>query len=244
MNRIHAETPPWPGRCAAVLVLAVSLLAASPPASAQAPSPQSCGDLSNGDYGPFDYRKPHHMLAGAERNHFTPKVERLISGESRYDVGGDLSFLLVMYPNHARALMAMMRLGEKEKTEKPVGARYEVECYFERALRFRPDDNVVRMMYALYLSKRSRQAEAVQHLKQVVATAGDNPFTHYNAGLLYFELKEYELAAAQARAAEAGGFLRKDLIDKLKAVGKWTESEAEAPAPAAAASAASAPAPS
>lgn len=242
MNIIQLEPAWWRRRSAAVLTATLAFATTSLSAAAQAPSADACGVLSNGEYGPFDYRKPHHMLAGAERNHFTPKVERLIAGESRYDVGGDLSFLLVMYPNHARALMAMMRLGEKEKTDKPVGARFEVECYFERALRFRPDDNVVRMMYVLFLSKKARQAEAVQHLKQVVATAGDNPFTHYNAGLLYFELKEYELAAAQARAAQAGGFLRTDLIDKLRALGKWTELDAETPA--AAASAASAPAPS
>lgn len=241
MNLFHVEPPARPWRKAACLSLVLALFATSMSATAQAPSADSCGTLSNGDYGPFDFRKPHHMLAGAEKNHFTPKVERLISGESRYDVGGDLSFLLVMYPNHVRALMAMMRLGEKEKTDKPVGARHEVECYFERALRFRPDDNVVRMIYVLFLSKKSRQAEALQQLKVVADTAGENAFTHYNAGLLYFDLKAYDKAAAQARAAQALGFPRTDLVDKLKAIGQWTEPEAKATAPAASAASAAAP---
>ncbi len=241
---IDVEPTSWSHRGAAALVAALVLSAMTLPASAQAPTAASCGVLSNGDYGPFDYRKPHHMLPGAEKNHFTPKVEQLIGGQSQFDPGGDISFLLVMYPNHARALMAMMRLGEKEKTDKTRSARFEVECYFERALRFQPDDNVVRMIYVVFLTKKARPAEALQQLKRVVDTAGDNVFTRYNAGLLYFDLKEYDKAAEQARAAQVGGFLRTDLIDKLKALGKWTEPETAASAPAAAASAASAAAPS
>ena len=241
MNIIHTDPLWWPCRSVAVLVAALAVFGTSQPALAQAPSADLCGGLSNGDYGPFDFRKPHYLLATVEKNHFAPKVEQLIGGQSGYDVGGDLSFVLIVFPNHARALMAMMRLGEKEKRDKPVGARFEVECYFERALRFRPDDNVVRMMYSIFLSTKSRQAEALRHLRQVVETAGDNPFTHYNAGLLYFDLKEYDKAAAQARTAQTQGFPGASLINKLKAIGKWTEPEGTTTAPAPAASAASAP---
>ena len=241
MNIIHVDPFSRPGQSAIVLAVGMALFATSQPASAQAPSAALCGDLSNGEYGPFDFRKPHYLLTTVEKNHFAPQVEQLISGQSGYAPGGDLNFVLVVYPNHVRALMAMMRLGEKEKRDKPAGARFEVECYFERALRFRPDDNVVRMIYSLFLSKKSRQAEALQQLRQVVESAGDNPFTHYNAGLLYFDLKEYGKAAAQARTAQTQGFPGASLIDKLKAIGKWTEPEATAIAPAATASAASAP---
>ena len=235
MNMNQTRLTPWASRSAMALAAALVLSTTALPARSQAPTADSCGVLSNGANGPFDYRKPDRLLTLAEQNHFTPKVEALLSGQSRVEVGGDLSFILVMFPNHARALMAMMRLGEKEKTEKPRGAGFEVECYFERALRFMPDDNVARMIYVVYLTKKARQTEALQHLQFVVDTAGDRPFTHYNAGLLYFDLKEYDKAAAQARAAQAGGLLRPDLIDKLKALGKWREPDA---APAAAASAA------
>ena len=70
MNIIHADPLWWPCRGAAVLVAALALSATSLPASAQAPSADTCGVLSNGDYGPFDFRKPHHMLATVEKNHF------------------------------------------------------------------------------------------------------------------------------------------------------------------------------
>lgn len=212
------------------------------PAMAQMPSPSSCGNLSNGDNGPFDFRNERRdLLKHGETFHFTPKVESLLRGESGYQVGNDISFLLIMFPNHPRALVAMMRWGEKLKTSKPHDTPYTVECYFERALRFRPDDNVARMIYALFLSKNSRKAEALQHLDRVSSTAGDNPFTHYNAGLLYFDIEQYDKALVQAQTALAMGFTRTDLKDKLKAAGKWVEPDANASAPLAPASAASAP---
>jgi len=235
-------------RILAVWVSAATALSTlSMPAMAEMPGAAFCGGLDNGQNGPFDFRNERQLLATGERAHFSAKVEALVAGQSRYEVGGDIHFLLVMFPNHPRALMAMMRWGEKLKTAKPPDTPYTVECYFERALRFRPDDNVARMMYAMFLSKNARQAEAQQQLDRVVANAGDNPFTHFNAGLLFFDIKQYDKALAQARTAQTLGFLRPDLIDKLKAAGKWAEPVTPVipvAAPAAAASAASAAAPS
>ena len=225
------------GLClSAALALALAM-----PAMAQMPSPSACGDLGNGANGPFDYRNERRdLLMLGEANHFTPGVETLTRGKSSYIIGGDIHFILMMFPNHARALMAMMRLGEKEKSQTTQGALYPVECYFERALRFRPDDNLVRMIYATFLSKNARTPEALQQLEYVTAKAGDNAFTHYNAGLQYFELKQYDKALAQAHAAIALDFPRTELRELLKSVGKWIDPVA-APAPAAsAASAASA----
>ena len=76
----------------------------------------------------------------------------------------------------------------------------------------------------------------------VAAQAGDNQLTHFNAGLLYFDMKDYDKALVQAHRAMALGMTRPDLRERLKAVGRWKEPEpADAPAsaPTAAASAAS-----
>ena len=228
---------------ASALVRALAPLALALPAMAQMPAPMICGALSNGNNGPFDFRSERQLLAAGENNHFTSKVESLTGGHTA-TVGADINFILHMFPNHPRALIAMMRWGEKLKTPKPYDTLYPVECYFERALRFRPDDNVVRMIYALFLSKNARHPEAIQQLDRVSAAAGENAFTHYNAGLLYFDIKQYDKSAERARAAMALGFSRPELIDKLKAVGKWVEPVAESATPAPAASAASASAPS
>lgn len=238
---MHVDTNPTNYSLAVAATIMLAALAL--PAVAQMPSPASCGGLGNGDNGPFDFRNERHKIHAGETFHFNRDVETLRRGLSS-TVGADIDYLLHMYPNHPRALVAMMGWGEKLKSPKPSDTRHSIECYFERALRFRPDDNVVRMLYALFLSKNTRHPEAIQQLDRVSATAGDNAFTHYNAGLLYFDIKQYEKSAERARAAMALGFARPELIDKLKAMGKWVEPVAEAATPAPAAASASASAPS
>ncbi len=190
----------------------------------------ACGDLKNG-YGPFDYRTDRDKLGIVEQYHFTPEVEALIRGSSSIHIGKDLSYTLNAFPNHHKALMSMMRYGQKLKTPQPPDADYSVECYFLRAIRFRPDDTVARMMYATFLSTNARAPEAMQELEQVEKAAGDNPFTYYNMGLIYLDMKEYEKALAQAHKAMALGFGRTGLRDKLMALGKWRAPE-ESPNPA------------
>ena len=107
--------------------------------------------------------------------------------------------------------------------------RYTVNCYFERAIRFRPDDAIARMLYSIYLAKNGRAPEAIQQLDMAAtgAETQDNPFTHYNLGLNYFDLKEYDKSATQAYKAYGMGFLQPALKDKLKSVGKWIEPDSE-----------------
>lgn len=185
----------------------------------------SCGSLSQGTsgYGPYDYRTDKHKLGVVEQYHFTPVVEALIRGSSNVLPGGDLDYTLRAFPNHHKALMAVVRYGEKMKSPKPSGTGYSVECYFDRALRFRPDDKIVRMIYATFLSKNARTPEAIQQLEQAAASSADNAFSHYNIGLVYFDLKDYDKALVQAHKAMALGFPRTDLRDQLRSVGKWSE---------------------
>jgi len=196
-------------------------------ASAQQ-NPSICGSLQNG-YGPFDYRTDQKLLEVVYQHHFTPIVESLIRGATSSAAGPDIDYTLRAAPNHAGALLAMMRLGEKEKTTKPNGSNYTVACWFDRAIRFRPDDNVVRMIYATYLAKNGRTPNAIEQLDRVAAAAGDNPFTHYNAGLVYFDIKEYDKALSQAHKAMALGLPRTELSDQLKAAGKWVDPVTEIP---------------
>jgi len=81
----------------------------------------------------------------------------------------------------------------------------------------------VRMIYATYLSKSARAPEAIQQLERATASAGDNAFSHYNIGLIYFDLKQYDRALLQAHKAIELGFRQTALRDQLQSVGKWTE---------------------
>lgn len=189
-------------------------------ASAQVDS-STCGPIAHA-FGPYDYRTDRSNLAIVEGPHFPPLVEALI-GTKRASVGGDLDYTLRAFPNHHRALIAVMRYGEKLKSPHPGDLSFPVECYFDRALRFRSDDTIVRMIYAQFLARNGRPSHALQQLAMADSKAGDNAFTHYNIGMVYMDLKEYDKAMAQARKAYDLGFNRPELRERLAAVGKWTE---------------------
>lgn len=196
-----------------------------------AQSAPPCGVIS-GDrphYGPIDYRKANkQQLSLVEGVHFTPGVETLTRPGSSY-FGDDLSYTLRVFPNHHRALITIQRLAEREKTDSPAHAEFSVACYFDRGLRYAPDDTVLRMLYARYLIRQNQLNEAVRHLDEVIRLAGDNAFTHFNAGLIFFDMKDYDRALIQAHRAINLGFTRPDLKDRLDAVGKWTEPPAATP---------------
>jgi len=214
--------------------LALCLMAAP---SIHAQDGTGCGSLQN-HYGPYDYRKERGgRLNIVESAHFTPVVEALIRGSSSDYVGDDLSYTLRTSPNHHRALVAVVRFAERTKSSKPPYMQYSVDCYFERAVRFQPDDTVVRALYAQYLNRQGRTADGLRHLKAGVTFAKDNPLSHYNLGLVFMELKAYDEAMAQAYTAIDLGMPPGQLVAQLKALGRWQE---PAPAPAGAATAASA----
>jgi tetratricopeptide (TPR) repeat protein len=208
------------------LVALVSALAG--PVANAAPDNYAAGpcanvyDTARGPIAPNDYRNQRHLLANVESNHFTPVVENLIRGRSG-DLGADLDYVLHIYPNHHRALVAMTRYGERTKSERPPNANYTVDCYYTRAIDFRGDDHVLRALYANYLVKVNRRDEALAQLAAVVKMTPDNPIARYNAGLIYFEMGEFKLARDQAQFAQLNGNPNPGLIDKLKKAGQWVD---------------------
>ena len=102
-----------------------------------------------------------------------------------------------------------------------------MECYFLRAVVFRPKDRIARMLFAQFLIHKSRFDEAAEQLVVAARLALDNPFTQYNVGLLYFEMKNYPKALEQAHKALALGLDRPELRDKLKGVNAWQDSSTE-----------------
>lgn len=194
-------------------------------------STSGCGDLANA-YGPFEYRRDRHHTADStpyqsklnlvEGAHFTAAVEALISGVTG-PLGAELDYTLRVFPNHHRALLAVMKYGLKSKSAQPPTLLRPVECYFERALRFAPDDTTARMLYATFLINGKRKQEALTQLERARFDAGDNAFTHYNIGLVFLDADEPAQALAQAHRAMSLGFTRADLKDKLVALGRWRD---------------------
>jgi tetratricopeptide (TPR) repeat protein len=184
---------------------------------------EACGELKNG-FGPFDYRtaSPEDKDV-VERRHFTLRVEHLAQGQTVTHPGGDIEYTLRVFPNHPRALFAMVRLGEKENRDKPIGSPYTISCWFDRAIRFTPNDGSVRLVFGIYLSRKGKTNEAIEQLQAAGKLGGDSANVHYNLGLAYFDLKEYEKSFEHAHAAYELGFPLAGLRNKLKQVGKWRD---------------------
>jgi len=181
-----------------------------------------CGPLENA-HGPFDYRtasrEDRQLVEGA---HFTPSVESLRQG-NRGTLGSDIDYTLRAFHNHPRALYAMTRLAERSRTNRPQGAHYPVECYYDRAIRFQPNDAMVRGLYAAFLIEHGRPDEARSQLKAAEEFGSADPQVVYNLGLAYFDLKEFDRSLAFARRAYSMGIGFPGLRDKLKKAGKWRE---------------------
>lgn len=228
------------------LLIALSALLGGIACTAHAQNlPANCGNLRPQDgFGPFDYRSEGYvpetiyrshraLLFIVENAHFTAEVEALIRGKTSAPPGPDINYTLMRFPNHHRALLAMDKLSARVKLEQPFGARFTIECYFRRAVAWRPDDHIVRMLFAQHLIRHSRLPEASEQLAAVSASALDNPITQYNVGLLYFDMKDFKRALEQAHKAMALGLPRTELRDKLRSVNAWDDPIPETEQPAA-----------
>ncbi len=216
-----------------LLAMFALLVLTGAPAHAPAQvSPAMCGSLQS-SFGPYDYRpnkfspedgKYEATLQIVERFHFTAPVENLIRGASTTRPGGDIEYTLKAFPNHHRALISVLRLWEREKKQPRLDQMsLPLECYFERAVRFRPDDNVARLLYATFLLKDNRKDDAVTHLEIARVSGEDNAFTQYNIGLVYADAAMYDEALRQAHRAMSLGLARQHLADRLRSVGRWKD---------------------
>ena len=181
-----------------------------------------CGSLEN-HFGPYDYRTaPMERRKIVEDYHFTPQVEHLRKGQSGSVIGKDLTYTLRAFPNHPRALNAMANLARREKNIKPAGSAFTLDCWFQRALTFAPDDPNVRGVYGVQLLKDDKPKEALDQFRKAETNSSSGNL-YYNMGLAYFDLKEYDKARDYAKKASARGFNLPGLKHKLEKVGEWKE---------------------
>ena len=202
---------------------------------AVASAQEDCGPMSpdfsydGTHYGPYDYtsardRKDH--LPVVERYHFTPKVQSLIGGQNTSTAGGDLQYTLKAFPNHHRGLDLLIRLALKEQRNKPIGMDYDVDCWFDRAMRFRPADAVVHLLYGNWLLRTRRVDDALEQYGTAEEMGLEGPNLYYSMGLAYFEKKRLDESLRYAQKAYAAGSALPALREKLTKAGVWKEPEA------------------
>lgn len=197
-------------------------------ANAQSNCPPYVKHQPGGDYTNAEDRAG---LVVVEQYHFSRNVETLKQGMTG-SLGSDISYTLEHFPNHHRALAAMAKLGLRDKRVQPVGARYTVSCYFERAIAYAPHDTTARMVFGNYLLATKQDAAALEQLQEAARREPEHATLQYNLGLLQVKRKDYAQAREHATKAYALGFPLQGLKNQLKKAGQWQEPPAEARAAA------------
>jgi len=183
------------------------------------------------NYGPYDYRNSEHRrkkLPIVEHYHFTSDVQKLVKGKSG-SIVGDLAYTLRAFPNHYKALKALSyyqvlsNTGLSRYQKSPVNP--PVECYFQRAMYFVPDDATVKMLYASYLKKIKKYKLADKFYQKSIEEASEKlkPKFRYIYGLFLLKQKRYKEAKEQAKLIYRNGFPNERLKQKLITVGVWKE---------------------
>ncbi len=198
--------------------------AATATVAAQANCPPYVKHDPGGDYTNPDDRAG---LAVVEQYHFSRDVDTLKQGMTG-SLGGDISYTLEHFPNHHRALAAMAKLGLRDKRVQPVGARYTVSCYFERAIAYAPHDTTARMIFGNYLLATRQDAAALEQMQEAARREPQHATLQYNLGLLYVKRKDYAQAREHAAKAYGLGFPLQGLKNQLKKAGQWQEPPAQA----------------
>ncbi|WP_295991480.1 tetratricopeptide repeat protein [Rugamonas sp.] len=211
------------------LLAAVLTAALMPHAAHGAANNLMCGELNN-TFGPFDFRDKANAgsLELVETAHFTSNIEQGLHGNSG-TLGQELFYTLRAFPNHARALATVSRIALRDNLVQIPDMRYPVECYFDRALRFVPDDAQVRAQFGMYLYARGQYERALGFLEQAAKLEPSNGPIEYNLGLAYFKMKKYPQANLAAQRAYALQFPLSGLKKMLTDSGQWNADVAIAP---------------
>lgn len=151
-------------------------------------------------------------------------IEQVKAGEISHPVMADLAFTLQRWPNHAQALKALVDYSLAG------GRPYEfspVQCYFAHAHRLFPDDIAVYVLEGYFYTKSRQYDIAEQTYVEALTVDSESSDVHYNLGLLYLELSDYDSALKHAQAAYSAGFPLLGLRKKLEQAGHWSEPKGE-----------------
>jgi tetratricopeptide (TPR) repeat protein len=152
--------------------------------------------------------------------HVNLAVDELKTGSHYRSIKDNLDFALRHSPNHQVALQTLVRYDrEGGKTwDFP-----ETKCYLYWAQIFAPDDWAVWIVGGYYFWAKNNIARAERWYRQALELNPDSADAHYNLGLLYVQLSEYDKALVHAHAAYAAGYPLPGLRNKLERAGKWKD---------------------
>lgn len=180
-------------------------------------------------FGPYDYNDPELQkrrvsspLWLVEKGHFSQHVQMLKKGldENHASNAANLDYVLRAFPNHYKALWVMIRYYLSEGRPRYAQSGYPpAECYLQRAIKFRPKDAALYMLYGNYLQLAGMPDKAVKFYKKALSLDPKSAEAHYNYGLVLLKQKKYEDAKKQAKQAYELGYPLPGLKTRLQEAG-------------------------
>ncbi len=189
--------------------------------------------------GPWDYtvREPKYrwLVEDVTKNHIDKDTKsQLRAKKPRVSLlFGGIVYTLDRVPNHYEALrlfsVVIPKFGRERydrimqvvqaSGNRPYEFPASPECFFERAINWRPRDPALYLLYGIFLHKTGELESARELYDAAVKLAPKWAEAHYNLGLLLVELEQYDAAAEQEEIARKLGYpltgLRKMLQQKV-----------------------------
>jgi predicted Zn-dependent protease len=150
-------------------------------------------------------------------HHFGPGREEVAIG--RFGAAlAHFEFLLNYFPNHPQTLVELSELCLKWKS--PI-CDAAAERRFQAAIQRNPEAAQSYVVQGLYFHRNNRLDEAVKSYSRAIELAPNSINAHYNLGLAYTDLQQYDLANQHAQKAYALGVSLPGLRARLEKAGKW-----------------------
>ena len=186
--------------------------------TASAKLPFECGKLKN-HYGPYDFTNPTHRAENwpIVTVHFTPNVENLIKGNIGH-LTHDLDYTLRAFPNQHRALYSVIKYELQNRDRKLIRT---AECYLLRATEFQPKDETSWLLFGIYYHKKGEYQKALEKYNHSLKLTPENSQLHYNLGLLYYQIEDFDKSLYHAKKAYKQGAKLPALKRKLLKAGIW-----------------------
>ena len=181
----------------------------------------SC-NMAFGQAGNRDYYNPgtgtdeKAIFENVHSYHLQPAYDALKRGnwKSAHD---NFEFILNGFPNSPQALNGMSELCVN-KWKSP---QCDADSWFDKAIARNPTIATTWVIYGIHLERKKLPREAVEKFEHALELNPDDINAHYNLGLAYFDLKEYDKANQQAQRSYALGAPLPGLRDKLMRAGAW-----------------------
>jgi tetratricopeptide (TPR) repeat protein len=160
--------------------------------------------------------------------HLQPGIDALNKGnwKAAHD---NFEFILNYYPNSPQALNGMSELCVI-KWKSPL---CDADTWFDRAIARNDSVATTWVLYGIHLQRKKLPREAVQQFERAITLDPGSINAHYNLGLAYFDLKDYDKANQEAQKSYALGAPLPGLRDKLVRVGAWKPSKSTPAEPSA-----------